>query len=76
MHNFTANDLMLYISGEMPLIESKSLEQAMLIDTELFNYFFDMNNLWQSAQQLNFWPSEGFENRLMSRLGTEDLAVA
>jgi hypothetical protein len=76
MHNFTPNDIMLYISGEMPLIESKAIEHAMLLDSELFNYYYDMLNLWQETTNLELLPSDGFEARLLSRLGCEELALA
>jgi hypothetical protein len=76
MHNFTPNDILLYISGEMPLIESKAIEHAILLDSELFNYYYDMLNLWHASSNLDLIPSDGFEARLMSRLDSQQLAVA
>jgi hypothetical protein len=76
MHNFTPNDVLLYISGEMPLIESKAIEHAMLIDAKLFNHYYEMLNLWQDVQHLDMQPSVGFADRLMDKLGSDKLVVA
>jgi hypothetical protein len=74
MHTFTPNDIMLYIGGEMPQIEANALEQQLLINTALFNYYYEMLNLWHGASNLEFQPSEGFENRLMSRIQQQEYA--
>lgn len=74
MHSFTPNNIMLYIGGEMPQMEANALEQELLINTTLFNYYHEMLNLWHLASNIEFHPSDGFDVRLMSRIQQQEYA--
>ena len=57
MHSFTPNKIMLYIGGEMPQMEANALEQELLINTTLFNYYHEMLNLWHLASNIIYSQS-------------------
>lgn len=75
MHNFTPNDLLLYIAGEMPKIEEKAMQQALCLDNKLFAYYQATLESWEEASSFILNPSENFTNRLFQRLEKESLVA-
>lgn len=55
---FTPNDILRYLYKETDKLESKSLEQAMLVHTDLLDQYVRLTDIKEQLDKIQLVPSE------------------
>ncbi len=66
--NFTENDILLYIYGEVDALEAEHIEIALLVDNELNNFFLETTYLKSAIDTIKIAPCEQIIEKIIKEI--------